>query len=145
MRSPTMTIHSLAAVLASLAAIGLHAPAWAGDRGEGTAMPFAAAMVQAPAKADTAAAFPRGGLGRALSPAVLGELRGGESTIQIEVRDDGRVDGNTANGVVSGGNIIGGGAFANASGLSVVIQNSGSNVLIQNGTAINVQFVNPVP
>ena len=37
-------------------------------------------------------------------------------------------------------NVIQGASFANASGMPTVIQNSGSNVLIQNATVINLQF-----
>ena len=41
-------------------------------------------------------------------------------------------------GVVTGSNIIQGGAFGNASGFVTVIQNSGNNVLIQNAMQINL-------
>ena len=47
---------------------------------------------------------------------------------------------NTAINTVSGNNIIDNGSFANAQGLPMVIQNSGSNVLIQNATVINLQL-----
>ena len=52
----------------------------------------------------------------------------------------GSVADNTAAHVNSGRNFVGQGAFGSASGLPTVIQNSGSNVLIQNATIINVQF-----
>lgn len=42
--------------------------------------------------------------------------------------------------MVSGVNTISSGAFSNASGLPVAIQNSGSNVLIQNATIINIHM-----
>jgi hypothetical protein len=42
--------------------------------------------------------------------------------------------------VLSGSNYIANGSFANASGVPMVVQNSGSNVLIQNATIINVQM-----
>ena len=42
--------------------------------------------------------------------------------------------------VATGANIVTEGAFSNASGLPMVIQNSGANVLIQNATIINVQI-----
>jgi hypothetical protein len=51
---------------------------------------------------------------------------------------DGNLEGNTAINSVTGGNVISNGAFANASGLSTAIQNSGNNVLIQNSTIVNV-------
>lgn len=85
------------------------------------------------------------------TPAVAGDalddLRGGtdNKTIVTNVSDvDGKVDGNTAINAVTGGNLVDGGAFGNATGLSTVIQNSGNNVLIQNSTVVSVQFA-PTP
>lgn len=51
---------------------------------------------------------------------------------------DGTLNGNTAVDSVTGANLISNGAFADASGLSTAIQNSGNNVLIQNSTIVNV-------
>jgi len=90
--------------------------------------------VQEPAPA------PEAGLGPALDVESLATLRGGDGQLRIEVDNVGTVEGNTANQVVTGDNRIDGGAFANAAGLTTVIQNSGSNVLIQNGAAVNVRF-----
>lgn len=45
---------------------------------------------------------------------------------------------NSATNTVSGNNTIADGAFAGASGLPTVIQNSGNNVIIQNGTVLNL-------
>ena len=84
-------------------------------------------------------------IGTALGNDALDDLRGGKSVVDTEVHNDGNVDGNTADGIVSGYNLIGDGAFSNNAGISTVIQNSGSNVLIQNGTAVNVQFLDPTP
>lgn len=75
----------------------------------------------------------------------LDRLRGGESTVDNDVLIDGTVEGNTADHIVSGANAISDGSFANASGINTVIQNTGSNVLIQNGMVVNVQFVAPQP
>lgn len=75
----------------------------------------------------------------------LEQLRGGESTIDNDVLIDGSVEGNTADRIVSGANAISDGAFTNANGINTVIQNTGSNVLIQNGMVVNVQFVAPTP
>lgn len=82
-------------------------------------------------------------LGTPLSRESLHSMRGGDSTTTNDVDLRGGVDGNSATNVVSGTNIIQDGSFANSSGISTVIQNSGSNVLIQNGTIVNVQFVDP--
>jgi hypothetical protein len=91
------------------------------------------------------AALPESAIGQPLDDVALEALRGGESVVVVRVKDDGEVNGNHADNVTSGLNAIDGGAFANASGITTVIQNSGSNVLIQNGTAVNVQFSDPMP
>jgi hypothetical protein len=83
------------------------------------------------------------GIGAPLPAESLQSMRGGDSTTNNNVDIDGNVDGNTATNVVSGSNVVQGGSFANSNGISTVIQNSGSNVLIQNGTVVNVQFVDP--
>lgn len=88
-----------------------------------------------------------GSLGPGIDPARLAALRGGDGGIDdfnlVDV--DGSVDGNTAHHVVSGANTVGDSAFANASGINTVIQNTGSNVLIQNAMIVTVDFVDPVP
>ncbi len=84
------------------------------------------------------------GLGPRLDPDALAAFRGGDS-VDNQVDIHGQVDGNTAQNTISGGNTLGGGAFANASGIATVIQNSGSNVLIQNGMVVNVQFAGSGP
>jgi hypothetical protein len=81
------------------------------------------------------------GFGVALSSARLDEQRGGAIQIATSTTD-GTVAGNVASHVVSGSNSIADGSFANSSGLPTVIQNSGSNVLIQNSTVVNVHFGN---
>ena len=112
--------------------------------------------VPAPASATAIAAVPEpmlapadtgdaSSIGRALDTASLDELRGGDGTTTNNVDLLGRVDGNTAQDITSGANVIQDGAFGNSSGISTVIQNSGSNVLIQNGMVVNVQFVDPTP
>lgn len=82
------------------------------------------------------------GFGPAVAGQALDAMRGGESLelVLVKADNDGRVDGNSAVGTVGGGNLVTGGAFGNAAGINTVIQNSGANVLIQNGTAVNVQF-----
>jgi hypothetical protein len=51
------------------------------------------------------------------------------------------LSGNQANNNVNGYNIIDHGAFAQASGINSVIQNSGNNVIIQDSTIVNVTIV----
>lgn len=70
----------------------------------------------------------------------LAGLRGGSASPWSDMKLNGAVSGNSAVAVASGANVITEGAFSNASGLPMVIQNSGANVLIQNATIINVQF-----
>lgn len=82
------------------------------------------------------------GIGPAIGIDALDELRGG-ADVDNTVLIDGRVNNNTADRIVSGSNVIQDGAFANANGISTVIQNSGSNVLIQNGMVVTVQFADP--
>ena len=74
----------------------------------------------------------------------LDGLRGGDS-VENHNRVTGEVGGNTAERVTTGATMLGGGAFAGASGITTVIQNTGANVLIQNGMVVNVQFVAPRP
>lgn len=70
----------------------------------------------------------------------LDRQRGGTDTITNEAKLNGFVTGNSAAYVNTGANTIDGGAFANASGIPIVIQNSGANVLIQNATIIHLQM-----
>jgi hypothetical protein len=124
--------------LCSIAVLALLAsPAWAGpdtppakqDAGL-EAKPEAAA----PAKAGISLDFgPAADLGK------LEQSRGGAES-KNDVKLDGVVTGNSAVNVSTGGNVIDSGAFSNMSGIPVVIQNSGANVLIQSSTVINVQF-----
>lgn len=85
------------------------------------------------------------GIGTPVDAGELDGLRGGESTVDNDVLIEGTVEGNTADHIVSGANAISDGSFANSSGINTVIQNTGSNVLIQNGMVVNVQFVAPPP
>lgn len=78
--------------------------------------------------------------GEPLSAQQLDGLRGGFDLVKNEMQLDSAVTGNSAVNVLSGGNSIADGAFANANGLPMVIQNSGSNVSIQNATIVNVQM-----
>lgn len=80
-------------------------------------------------------------LGRAVAVDRLSTMRGGDGgTVDNRIDVDGSVDGNTAQHIASGSNSIADGAFSNASGISTVIQNTGSNVLIQNAMIVTVDF-----
>jgi len=85
---------------------------------------------------------PVDGLGAVVRLDELEQYRGGSdiNTTINSIRPKGTVDNNAAVNVVTGANYVSEGSFANASGLPVVIQNSGANVLIQNATIVNVRL-----
>ena len=131
------------AVLAACASV-----AWAGPelaipaqdsapavKSETAAVPLAAAD-------RTAQAQDKLGFGPAADLGKLEHSRGGTDTYTTNnnANLNGVVTGNSAWNVVTGSNSIDTGAFANMSGIPVVIQNSGANVLIQNATIVNLQF-----
>lgn len=101
------------------------------------ALPSMAAAGDVPAPPQEAPVF-----GVPLAADALETLRGGD---QVESKVDlhGTVEGNSAEDIVSGDNRVQGGAFGNAAGINTLIQNTGSNVLIQNGMTVNVQFADP--
>lgn len=116
---------------------GLHAPA--GFVIAVRPVPLPAAATRLPAVA-VGVASALGTFAGALGDEQLAALRGGTDTPWSDMRLNGTVGNNAATNVVTGANIISEGAFSNASGLPMVIQNSGANVLIQNATIVNVQF-----
>lgn len=72
--------------------------------------------------------------------ATLEQQRGGAQGMSSDLKLSGMTAGNSATYVATGTNAISAGAFANMSGLPVVIQNSGANVLIQNAVILNLQM-----
>jgi hypothetical protein len=82
------------------------------------------------------------GFGPAADLGKLEHSRGGTDTYITtnNANLNGVVTGNSAVNVATGSNSIDTGAFANMSGIPVVIQNSGANVLIQSATIVNLQF-----
>lgn len=107
------------------------------DQHEVALVLVAAADVPAPAATAEEALSP---FGKPADNAVLERTRGGSDTLATDTRLSGTVGGNTAINVNTGANVIQASSFANASGIPIVIQNSGANVLIQNATVINLQF-----
>lgn len=77
--------------------------------------------------------------GKPVTAEVLAAKRGGDRVFN-ENQLKGVVADNHASNLTTGMNVITDGAFSGASGLPVVIQNSGNNVLIQNATIVNVQL-----
>jgi hypothetical protein len=80
------------------------------------------------------------GLGEPVALESLSELRGGTDITTNDMRLEGATTGNTATAVQTGQNTITDGAFTNLSGIPMVIQNTGANVLIQNALIVNVQM-----
>lgn len=75
----------------------------------------------------------------------LDTLRGGDDITENTVLVEGTVDNNSATHIRSGDNVLSGDAFSTANGINTVIQNSGSNVLIQNGMVVTVRFAELKP
>lgn len=108
-----------------------------------------AAAASAPVARGPATSAPSNAPGRTAAGAVdtvddaeLDGARGGAgaSATLVDTRLAGQVSGNTANNVQTGWNVIDGGAFSNVTGIPIVVQNSGANVLIQNATVIHLQL-----
>lgn len=102
--------------------------------------PEAGKLIVTPAVTAVLVLPPPHRFGSPLPDGGLARQRGGAALPSSEMKLDGAVGNNAATNVVTGANIISDGAFSNASGLPMVIQNSGANVLIQNATIVNVQF-----
>lgn len=89
-----------------------------------------------PTQADTADAV----FGSPVPVNQLADARGGSFQTENHMSLTGTTSGNSAQNVVTGNNSIDKGAFDHMSGLPVVIQNSGANVLIQNAVIVNLQM-----
>ena len=94
-----------------------------------------------PAMAQTTTAPPKaaGAPWKPVASDVLDRSRGGHS-VHNEMELNGTTADNSARNVTTGSNAISAGSFANASGLPVVIQNTGANVLIQNAVILHLQM-----
>lgn len=78
-----------------------------------------------------------------IDDATLADARGGADTHLNQNTSTGTVTGNVASQLTTGSNMISEGSFSNSSGIPIVIQNSGNNVLIQNSTILNLQLESP--
>ena len=110
--------------------------------GPAQALEAAAGEAQASAPPGPAPVPHRTGLLLSAKPVaadVLAANRGGTQTLN-DMKLSGVVADNQAVNLATGSNTISEGAFANAAGLPLVVQNSGNNVLIQNATIVNVQL-----
>ena len=84
-------------------------------------------------------------MGAAVDLGELGDLRGGTQVVDNDILVNGRVEDNVADDALTGNNSVTAGSFANSSGISTVIQNTGANVLIQNAMIVNVKFAGSGP
>jgi hypothetical protein len=83
---------------------------------------------------------PPGFMARPVDTGTLATQRGGSTRVHNDMTLTGTTSDNTAVRVNTGDNAISAGALANMSGMPVVIQNSGANVLIQNAVILNLQI-----
>ncbi|MFE0500203.1 hypothetical protein ACFW0P_05395 [Lysobacter soli] len=89
---------------------------------------------------------PDAAFGSAVDPGALSDMRGGEAQlVDNDILVNGRVEDAIADDILTGSNSVTSGSFANASGISTVIQNTGANVLIQNAMIVNVKFADAGP
>lgn len=108
----------------------------------GMLLPIAAAAQGAttggnpPGQAEETVAF----VATPVDSATLAGYRGGAEVVRNDMTLNGTTASNSARNVETGDNTISTGSFANMSGLPVVIQNSGANVLIQNAVILNVEM-----
>ncbi len=122
-----------ALAIAALAASGLSLPAFVVAQSDpAPQQPGVASFSQPDAV--------RAGFDQPVSAAALAGYRGGTSVVNNDMQLAGTTAGNSAINVATGNNAITAGAFSNMSGLPVVIQNSGANVLIQNAVILNLQM-----
>ena len=135
-----LTIWRHSAVLALLCGTGALAAGAPTSAPSGT--PDRTAALAAPRAVTPPAAGKAAGSSKAADDAELDAARGGASASAtlIDTRLAGQVSGNSANNVQTGWNVIDGGAFSNMTGIPIVVQNSGANVLIQNATVIHLQL-----
>lgn len=70
----------------------------------------------------------------------LDRARGGSDLHVNQNNLDAILEGNVAANLTTGDNTITEGAFTNTTGIPMVIQNSGNNVIIQNSTILNLEL-----
>jgi hypothetical protein len=80
------------------------------------------------------------GLGPAVSDSVLATQRGGADLSVNENNTKATVQDNVARNLTTGNNTITESSFSNVTGIPMVVQNSGNNVVIQNSTILNLQM-----
>ncbi|MDQ0143510.1 hypothetical protein [Cupriavidus necator] len=140
MQPVRFAVGAFAAALLAWPALPAHAEPPGLDTAMAAARARAAAATPAAAGTVPAPAALFAGVAKAVPVSRLDDVRGGAEVTVNDMRLHGTVADNAAVNTRSGANHITEGAFSNAAGLPTAIQNSGSNVLIQNATIVNVQF-----
>lgn len=115
---------------------------WKHRAGVGVALLFAACASSAAFATPPGDEPPPPSFGQATPTSQLHDMTGGSDTTNNVTQQTvtGTMSDTEAKNTVSGGNIISDNALSGASGLPMVIQNSGNNVLIQNATTVNVRM-----
>lgn len=125
---PFFTTIAAAAVLSS-------APAMAADAGDAPLEARATAVQPAPSPEPALWAN-----GRVIAENELSKQRGGADLHLNENNASAIVRDNVATNLTTGNNSINGDSFSGMSGIPLVVQNSGNNVVIQNSTILNLQM-----
>ena len=130
-------------VSVTLATLLLSTSALASDEADVVFLPPSASPVVAASEEGEFAVSPKArtnplGL-KPIDSTSLAKRRGGAEGIS-EMHPKGVVADNRAVNVSTGNNVISDSAFQGSSGLPMVVQNTGNNVLIQNATIVNVQL-----
>lgn len=141
MQSASTLVSCLRTVVVMAGGLGAAAMAWAGEPPVPTPT-FATPEIETPTQWTTVKPREVNLLAAPVGVARLEGFRGGDSSKSSNslIVIDGKVEDNIADDVLGGPNTITSGAFDSANGINTVIQNSGSNVLIQNATIVNVNF-----
>ena len=120
-----------------MAAFGWPCAGWADEASP--PVPVAQAGAASQPERDHKAKTPPALMARPLDARQLGGQRGG-SDVFSDMTLRGVVADNRAINAVTGGNVVSQGALAGMSGVPMLVQNTGNNVLIQNATIINLQL-----
>lgn len=98
-------------------------------------------LLSSPAAAQTSVVTHAGAaFSKPVDASVLSSYRGGDQRVSNDMTLNGTTAENSARNVTTGSNTIDAGSFANMSGIPVVIQNTGANVLIQNAVILHLQM-----
>ena len=124
-------LRSLFAAIATVAVL-VPGPASAADEDD--------APLASNASARQPVSAPAWAVGKVVDERELAEQRGGADLHLNENNASAIVRDNVATNLSTGNNSINGDSFSGMSGVPMVVQNSGNNVVIQNSTILNLQL-----